>query len=156
MRRLCTRTTGLWLAAPLVLVLAACGDDNTNTTPTTLPPTTTTTTTLPPTVTLIRGNELIPKRQLFMRDLTLTQKGTIEITVQYTHAENAILFWLTDRKCSRQMFDNDACDYLTKSTSGTTPRTARAAGVAPGTYTFFVSNDGPLDDQVQYDLELAP
>jgi hypothetical protein len=144
-----------WLAAVGLVALAACSDKS-STTPTTLPTTTTTTTQPPAGVPLIHGSELIPKKELFIRDVVVGQQGTIDITVEYTHPENSILFWLTDRKCSRQMFDNDACNYLTKSTSGQSPRKARASSVAPGTYTFFVANDGPLDDQVKYSLELRP
>jgi hypothetical protein len=148
---------GPWLvAAGLLLAFAACGDDS-STTPNTVPTTTTTTTTQPPAaITLIRGNELILKKQLFIRDVIVGQQGTIDITVEYTKPENSILFWLTDRKCSRQMFDNDACNYLTKSLGGVSPRKATVSSVAPGTYTFFVSNDGPQDDQVTYLLELRP
>jgi hypothetical protein len=142
-------------ALGLAITIAACSDKS-STTPTTLPPTTTTTTQPPAGVTLIQGSELIPKKQLFIRDVVVGQQGTIDITVEYTHADNSILFWLTDRKCSRQMFDNDACDYLAKSTSGASPRKATASSVAAGTYTFFVSNDGPQDDQVKYHLELRP
>lgn len=156
--RKCCRSAGPWLAAAgLVIALAACGDDDPSTTPTTTPTPSTSPTAQPPAgVTLISGNELIPKRQLFIRDLTVAQQGRVEITVEYTHAENWVLFWLTDRKCSRQMFDNDACTYLTKSIEGTSPRRATVASVAPGTYTFFVANDGPQDDQVRYSVVLKP
>ncbi len=143
-------------AVGLVISLAACGDDNSATTPTTVPTTTTTTTQPPAGITLIQGNELIPKKGLFLRDLTVTQRGRLDITVEYTHAENWVLYWLTDRKCSRSWFENDGCDYLTKSLGGTSPRKGTVASVAPGTYTFFVNNDGPLDDQVKYSIVLTP
>jgi hypothetical protein len=146
-----------WLAAVgLVMALTACGDDESNTTPTTIPTTTTTTTPPPTSITLIRGTELIPKPQLFIRDLVVEEPGRLDITVEYTHQENWILFWLTDRKCSRQMFDNDACSYLTKSIEGSSPRTGTVPSVEPGTYTFFIANDGPLDDYVTYSIELTP
>ena len=154
--------TGLavsWLAVVglgLVISLAACGDDDSGTTPTTLPTTTTTTTQPPAGVTLIRGSELIAKRQLFLRDLTVAQRGRLDITVEYTHPENWILYWLTDRKCSRVWFENDGCDYLTKSLGGASPRKGTLASVAPGTYTFIISNDGPVDDQVTYSIVLTP
>ena len=143
-------------AVGLAISLAACGDDNSGTTPTTVPTTTTTTTQPPAGITLIRGNELIPKRGLFLRDLTVTQRGRLDITIEYTHPENGVLYWLTDRKCSRQWFENDGCDYLTKSLGGTSPRKGTLASVAPGTYTFFIANDGPLDDQVTYSIVLTP
>ncbi len=156
MRKCWTGVAGPWLVAVgLAISLGACGGDDSGTTPTT--PTTTPTTTQPPGgVTLIRGNELIPKKQLFIRDVIVAQRGSLEISVEYTHAENWVLFWLTDRRCSRQMFDNDSCNYLTKSLGGTSPRRATVAPVEPGTYTFFVANDGPQDDQVKYSIELRP
>ena len=152
------RWTGVaWLVAVALLgALAACGSDSSGTTPTTVPTTTTTTTQPAAAITIISGNELIPNRQLFIRDAVVAQKGSIEITVEYTHPENSILFWLTDRKCSRGMFEDDSCNYLTKSLGGRSPRTVTVPSVAPGTYTFFVSNDGPLDDQVKYSIELRP
>ena len=146
------------VALAMTLALVACGDDGTSTTPSTTPTTTTTTTTtLPPSTILIQGrDQLIQNRQLFIRDVDVPKQGRIDITVAYTYDDSEILFWLTDRKCSRQMFDNDACNYLTKSLSGPNPRTATASPVEPGTYTFFVSNDGPHDEQVTYRLELTP
>jgi hypothetical protein len=139
-----------------VIVLAACGDDGPSTTPTTTPPATTPPTTLPAGTTLIQGNELILKRQLFIRDVKVEQVGRLDITIEYTLADSQILFWLTDRKCSRQMFDNDSCNYLTKSLGGPTPRRATVPLVKLGTYTFFVANDGPHDEQVRYRIVLTP
>jgi hypothetical protein len=151
-----------WIGGPslaavgLVIALAACGDDGPATTPTTTPPATTPPTTLPAGITLIQGNELIPKRQLFIRDVKVEQAGRLEINVEYTFADNWILFWLTDRRCSRQIFEHDSCNYLTKSVAGASPRTATVTSVKVGTYTFFVANDGPHDEQVKYRITLTP
>jgi hypothetical protein len=156
-RKRWTCVLGLRLAAVgLVITLAACGGNSPSTTPTTTPATTTTTTQPPAGITLSQGNELIPNRQLFLGDVKVEQVGRLDITIEYTFADSQILFWLTDRKCTRQWFENDECDYLTKSLGGPTPRTVTVPSVKVGTYTFFVSNDGPHDEQVKYRIVLTP
>jgi hypothetical protein len=143
------------LAVGLSFALVGCGDDASSTTPTTMPPTTTTTT-LPAGTTLLQGNELIPARQLFLRDVTVASPGRLDLTIEYDFADSQILFWLTDRRCSRQLFDMDSCNYLTKSLGGASPRTASVSPVAPGTYTLIIANDGPHDEQVRYRVVLVP
>jgi hypothetical protein len=151
-----------WIGGPslaavgLVIALAACGDDGPATTPTTTPPATTPPTTLPAGITLIQGNELIPQRQMFIRDVKVEKEGRLDITFEYGFADSWILMWLTDRRCSRQMFESDSCNYLTKSVAGKSPRTATVSSVKVGTYTLFVANEGPHDEQVKYRAVLTP
>jgi hypothetical protein len=89
-------------------------------------------------------------------DVRTTSAGTVEVTVDYTSASNAILVWLTDRQCSPQLFQQDRCDYLAKSLEGGKPRVIRATNVPAGTYSVFVANDGPADEQVSWQVTLAP
>jgi hypothetical protein len=149
-----------WMLPVLGCLLAtffACGDDTpapTATTPVTTA--TTTTTTLPAATLITQGSTQIPARQVFFTDVTTASSGRITVTIDYGSAGNQVLMWLTDRKCSFTMFDRDDCDYLVKSLEGGKPRSMTSPSVAPGTYTLFVSNDGPSDDQVSYKVTLAP
>lgn len=138
----------------LLLALAACGSDSTPTSSTQVT-TTTTTTTLPAAALVVQGTTFIPPRQVFFVDVTTTTAGRIDVTIDYP-AGNSVPMWLTDRQCSFQMFDRDSCDYLVKSVEGTNQKTMFAAGVAPGTYTLFVANDGPGDASVAYAVTLTP
>ncbi len=140
----------------LALVLATCGDDGGTTTPTPTTPTTAPPTTLAASRTILEGNETIPARQLFYGDVVLDSAGRVDVTVSYTHPEDEVLIWLTDRKCSPQMFENDNCDYLTKSLEGSSPRTLTASSVAAGTYTLVIDNEGPQDEQIHYTVALRP
>jgi hypothetical protein len=147
-------------ALPLAAVVAlgslvACGDDNPATPPTT-PTTTTTTTTQPAAQVIISGAEFIPARQVFLKDLTTTKAGRIDVTIDYSPNTNSVPMWLTDRQCSFQMFDRDVCDFLVKSVEGTGQKTMFAANVPPGTYTLFVANDGPADANLTYSVTLTP
>jgi hypothetical protein len=144
------------LAGTIALAaLAACGDDTAATTPTT-PVSTTTTTTQPAASVIIQGTEFIPARQVFLKDLTTTQTGRIDVTIDYTPAGNSVPMWLTDRQCSFQLFDRDVCDFLVKSVEGTGQKTMFASSVPPGTYTLFVANDGPADASLSYRVTLTP
>ncbi len=149
---------GPWLrlvGLGLLVALAACGDDNKSTTPTTTPPTVPPTT-LPAGTTVIQGTELVPARQLFISDFVTDRAGRVDVTISYAFADSDILVWVTDRKCSRQMFENDSCDYLGKSLEGSSPRTLSFPSVAAGTYTLFVHNNGVHDEQLTYKVVLTP
>jgi hypothetical protein len=155
--RIDRRALALSTLLALAAVLAACSDSPAPTSP---PPvtsvTTTTTTTLPPATVIVQGTTLIPARQVFFTDVTTTSTGRITVTIDYGSSANQMLMWLTDRKCSFTMFDRDDCDYLVKSLEGSKPRVMTSPSVGPGTYTLFVANDGPGDDQVSYKVTLAP
>ena len=67
------------VGVPLMLALAACGDDgNSSTTPTTSPTTTMPPTTLPAGTTILEGSELLPVRQVFLVDVEPRSRGRLE------------------------------------------------------------------------------
>jgi hypothetical protein len=145
------------MALALAVGLVACGDDEDGA-PTT-PGVTATPTPAPtasPGAIVTSGSDRLPARQVLNFDIRTASAGTVEVTVDYTSAGNAILVWLTDRQCSPQLFQQDRCDYLAKSLEGGKPRVIRATNVAAGTYSVFVANDGPGDEQVSWQVTLAP
>jgi hypothetical protein len=147
----------LFLGLSLLLGLAACGSDDstTPTTPSTPAATPTPAPTPTPAAVVAQGSDRLPARQVLNFDLTTSAKGTVEVTVDYTFADSKILVWLTDRQCSPQLFQSDSCTYLAKSLEGAKPRVISATGVAAGTYSVFVANDGPRDEQVSWKVTLS-
>lgn len=152
--RTATRAASFSLLLGLGVALAACGSDSAPpTTPATPVPTPVPTPT--PAATLVQGSDKLPEKQVLSFDVTTTKAGTVEVTVDYSFADSQVLVWLTDRQCSPQLFNQDSCDYLAKSLSGAKPRVISASGVAAGTYSVFVANDGPHDEQVSWKVTLA-
>ena len=157
--RLGTRLAGV----ALLVSLFACGDDTSPTAPPAPGPTASPTPTPPAPTVLIKGEEpfLAPPNPkggstLGEWDFTTTVTGTVGVTISYLNDASHILVWVTDRQCNKYQFGRDECFYLTKSLQGPRPRTLSASGVKPGTYTVFVSNDGPYDEVVGYQVTLLP
>ncbi len=157
--RLGTRLAG----AALLLALFACGEDTSPTTPPTPAPPTPAPPTPPPPALVIQGQEtlLAPPNPrggstLAKWDFTTPAAGTVGVTISYLYDTSKILVWVTERQCNKYQFERDECFYLTKSLEGPRPRTLTASGVKPGTYTLFVSNDGPNDEVVGYKVTLLP
>ena len=156
--------SGLRLAgAGLLLALFACGEDTTPTAaPTPVPPTPSSGPATPaPASLLIQGEEALTAPtgkggRVLNWDFTLAVPGTVEATVSYKYDTSKILVWLTDRRCNQYQFQRDECFYLTKSLAGAQPRVLSVTGVKAGTYTLFVSNDGPFDELIGYKVTLLP
>ncbi len=151
-----TRTRSL-AAFGLLLALVACGSDNPSTPPSTLPPTTTTTTQPAGTV-LVQDTAQVPVHQFYTVDIATTQTGRIDITVDWQFSDREIDIFLTDSRCTRTDYENDACSYLTKSLfvqDHSKPRTLTASGVAPGTYTFVIENGGPRAEVLPYRISFT-
>jgi hypothetical protein len=152
------RLAGVGLALAL---FAACGDDgNVTAPPTPAPPTPVPPTPVPSTL-LIRGEKALEappkgKTRTGNWDFTTPEVGSVEVTISYVHDDSQILVWVTDRQCNKWQFEKDHCFYLTKSLAGPRPRTLTARGVEKGTYSLFVANDGPHEEQVGYEVRLKP
>jgi hypothetical protein len=153
-----TRLAGVGLALAL---FAACGDDGSVTAPPTpAPPTPVPPTPVPSTV-LIRGEKALeapPKgaTRTGNWDFTATDAGAVEVTISYLHDDSQVLVWVTDRQCNKWQFERDECFYLTKSLDGPRPRELKVRHVEKGTYSLFVANDGPHDEQIGYEVRLTP
>ncbi len=141
----------------LLLALAACGSDNPSTPPSTVPPTTTTT--QPAAAVLVQDTAQVPKGQFYTVDVTTTRAGRIDVTVDWQFSNSAIDVFLSNSRCSRTDYENDACTFLTKSLSfedHSKPRTLTASGVAAGTYTLVIENGGPNEETLPYRVSLTP
>jgi hypothetical protein len=140
----------------LAVAPAGCGDKTTATTPTTPSASPTPAPTTPPAGSVVvQGTAPLAAQNVFLVDVRTTQDGRIDVSVDYTFSDSQVLLWLTDRQCNFNLFQADGCDYLVKSLAGPKPRTMSASGVKAGTYTLFIANDGPHDEQLTYSVSLA-
>jgi hypothetical protein len=145
----------------LLLALVACGNDESITTPPTPAPPTPGPPTTPPASLVIEGQQELAAptgkgTRMAKWDFTTPVAGTVEVTIAYLYDDSQIGVWVTDRKCTLWQFERDECFYLTKAVEGARPRRLTATGVRAGTYSLFVSNDGPHDEQLGYRVELLP
>jgi hypothetical protein len=143
----------------VLALLAACGDDGSVTTPTPTPPTPAPPTP-PPATLVLSGERALPaprpgNGRTVSWDFTIAESGTVDVTISYLHDDSKILAWVTDRQCTRWQFERDECDYLTKSLDGPRPRGLTASGVEAGTYSLFVANDGPHDEEIGCEVFLT-
>ncbi|HUL76916.1 MAG TPA: hypothetical protein VL691_06600 [Vicinamibacteria bacterium] len=158
-RRSCSKN--YLAAAGLGLALLACGDSGSVTATPTPTPTPAPTPTPTPATTIIQGQEplsapvAVGGSRVVKWDLTTPSDGTLDVTISYVYDNSKIHVWVTDRVCSQNQFANDECTYLIRSIDGPRPRTAEAAGVKAGTYSLFVANDGPNDEQIGYLVTLT-
>ena len=148
--------------AGLLLALFACGDDSSPTSAATPVPTPSSgSATAPPASLVVQGEEdLAPPTGKGSRvtkwDFTTPVSGTVEVTIGYQYDTSRVLVWVTDRVCNYWQFQRDECFYLAKSIEGPRPRALTVSGVKSGTYTLFVSNDGPYVEHIGYKVTLLP
>jgi hypothetical protein len=74
--------------------------------------------------------------------------GTIDATVDYTHADSSVLVWIAKGQCTGEQWVANQCTYVATSFSGGKPRKVTATGQTAGTYTLIVGNLGPKDEAV--------
>jgi hypothetical protein len=74
--------------------------------------------------------------------------GTLDATVDYTHADSGILVWIAKGQCTGEQWAADQCTYAATSLSGGKPRKVTATGQTAGSYTLIVGNLGPKDEAV--------
>jgi hypothetical protein len=148
----------LLLGVGLALALGACGDDDSVAPPpTAATPAPTPAPTPTPATVVLQGQQGLQApanpnggTNLVAWDFTTPADGTVDVTITYVHASSRILVWVTDRPCTQWQFERDECNYLTASSSGSSPRKLTATGVKAGKYSLIVANDGPNDEQIGY------
>ncbi len=138
-------------AAALGLALSCGGSDGPTTTPTTTPPTT-----LPPPSVVLQDSQSIPAGYLYAWNFTTSRTGTMDITVDYTYAENTMLVWVARGTCTADQFQAEQCTYAATSFTGSKPRKVSVTGAAAGTFTLIVGNLGPKDDSIAFQVVLTP
>ena len=82
--------------------------------------------------------------------------GTVDVTVDWTFAENTVHVWLAKGQCTFEQFEADTCQYMTQSlVSRPKPRILSMSAAAAGTYTLIVANWGPKDESLSYQIVLT-
>jgi hypothetical protein len=81
---------------------------------------------------------------------TTSQKGDLEITVDWTFAEDSIQLLVSTGTCTLEQINGDQCTYVASTPAATTPkpRVVTVMGLAPGTYQPWVGNRGPRSEAV--------
>ena len=84
---------------------------------------------------------------------TTSTVGRIEITVDWTLAENDVDFYLTQSACSIEAINAGACSFVAYSVSKTAkPETTFVENAPPGTYALLIGNRGPTKESVSYQV----
>jgi hypothetical protein len=90
------------------------------------------------------------------RFFSITGSGAVDVTVDWTLAEDRVHVWLAKGQCTFEQFEADSCQYLTQSqVSRPKPRILSVPAVSPGTYTLIVANWGPNDESLSYQVVLT-
>jgi len=139
------------------LVLPSCGDKCSNpTTPGCIPSPAPTPAAAVKTVVKEASIGSLPVDYVAGRYFSTSATGTIDVTVDWTFAENTVHVWLAKGQCSFEEFEADTCQYATQSlVSRPKPRILSVPAAAAGTYTLIVANWGPKDESLSYQIVLT-
>jgi hypothetical protein len=140
-----TRVASRLAAAAVLALLAACGGDGITDQP---PPTPPPPTPPPPRVVAERSGVSIAVGFGYGTYFDTSATGTIDATVDYTHADSSVLVWIAKGQCTGEQWVANQCTYVATSFSGGKPRKVTATGQTAGTYTLIVGNLGPKDEAV--------
>ncbi len=85
---------------------------------------------------------------------TTSQKGDLEITVDWTFPEDSIQVLVSSGTCTLEQINGDRCTYVASTPASTVPkpRVVTVKGVAPGTYQPWVGNRGPKTETVSIQI----
>jgi len=91
------------------------------------------------------------------REFTTSSPGTLEITVDWTHATSTIDVIVTRAICTFDQLNANQCDVVSF-TRGVTPKPRRVelAGQPAGAFTLVVGNLGPEDESAVFQVVLNP
>jgi len=141
----------------LVALLSACNESDQPANPGPVPTPAPTPTPTPSSQVVATGTFTIIRNQLGIADFTTDRQGTLDVEIGYLHDDSDLLFWVTDRQCTRWQFERDECFYLVKSLAGPNPRHMTATGVPAGTYTLFAANDTKrVEETMTWEITLTP
>jgi hypothetical protein len=81
---------------------------------------------------------------------TTSQQGDLEITVDWTFAEDTVQLLVSTGTCTLEQINGDQCNYVASTPASTTPkpRVVTVRGLPPGTYQPWVGNRGPKTEAV--------
>ena len=93
----------------------------------------------------------------FFPPFTTSQKGDLEVTVDWTFAEDSIQLLVSTGSCTLDQVNGNQCTYIASTPASTVPkpRVVTAKAVAPGTYQPIVGNRGPKTEAVSIQIILT-
>jgi hypothetical protein len=120
------------------------------------PPPTTTPSAPAKTVLLEASIPALPVNYVAGRYFSTSGTGTVDVTIDWTFAEDTIHVWLAKGQCPFEAFEADTCEYVTQSrVSRPKPRVLSMPSAAAGAYTLIVANWGPKDESLSYQIVLT-
>lgn len=86
----------------------------------------------------------------FFPSFTTSQKGDLEVTVDWTFPEDSIQVLVSSGSCTLDQINGDQCTYIASTPASTAPkpRLVTARGMPPGTYQPIVGNRGPKTEAI--------
>ncbi|PYQ17498.1 MAG: hypothetical protein DMF80_00460 [Acidobacteria bacterium] len=114
----------------------------------------------PPVRTIIKTgscNDIGVDTLCFFNPFTTTQKGDLDVTVDWTFPEDSIQALVSSGTCTLDQINGNQCSYIATTPASTTPkpRVLTAKGVAAGTYQLYVGNRGPRTESVSVQVGLT-
>ena len=155
----------LALAAGLAFALALGGcdgkDNGCTSNPTGPGCSTTTTTTLPAQTRTIIGTgsctDVGVNVLCFFDPFTTTQRGDLDVTVDWTFPEDVIQVLVSKGSCTLDQINASQCTFISSNQESATPkpRVVTIKGVAAGTYQLYVGNRGPKTESFSAQVGLT-
>jgi hypothetical protein len=138
------------VVALAVALLPGCGGSSDPPTQATPP----TTTPGPIQTTVMTGATFIPARRSVLIPFETTATGTLDVTVDWGAAANEIDLYLALGSCTVQQWPD--CTWMSWSESRDfKPERLRVLGVAAGRFVLDISNIGPGEESVSYQVVLT-
>ena len=103
------------------------------------------------------GTDVAVSALCFLPPFTTSQKGDLEVTVDWTFPDDSIQLLVSNGSCTLEQINGNQCAYIASTPASTVPkpRVVTVKGVAPGTYQPIVGNRGPKTETVSIQIILT-
>jgi hypothetical protein len=93
----------------------------------------------------------------FFTPFTTTQRGDLDVTVDWTFPEDSIQVFVSSGTCTLEQINSSQCNFVASTAASTAPkpRLVTARGVAAGTYQVYVGNRGPKTESISIQVGLT-
>jgi hypothetical protein len=93
----------------------------------------------------------------FFDPITTTQRGDLDVTVDWTFPDDLIQVMVSFGPCTLDQINSSQCSMVTTSLASATPkpRVLTLRGMAAGTYQLYVGNRGPRTESVSVQVGLT-